>query len=118
MKSELPYSSLEGPGFERLCFHLLLAFGKRPRFFGKRGQAQWGIDLIVSDGERCEVFQCKNVAGYNELDLRGDLEKFEREWLGKRPDLIRPTKFTLCVPRTSKGAGQVGKSQDALLRAH
>jgi hypothetical protein len=29
---QLPYSSLKGPGFERLCFHLLLADGKRPSF--------------------------------------------------------------------------------------
>lgn len=99
----LPYSSLEGPGFERLCFHLLLAFGKRPRFFGVRGQAQYGIDLIVSDGEQCDVYQCKNVAGYNDANLQTDLEKFEREWLNKRPGLPRPEKFVLCVPEPLTG---------------
>lgn len=100
---DLPYSSLRGPGFERLCFHLLLAFGEKPRFFGESGQAQFGIDLIVSDGERCEVYQCKNVAGYNERDLERDLNKFEREWLDLQPDIIRPTRFILCVPERLTG---------------
>ena len=29
----LPYSDLKGPGFERLCFELLLSQGYEPRFF-------------------------------------------------------------------------------------
>jgi hypothetical protein len=94
---ELPYSALKGQGFERLCFHLLLSQGRKPRFFGESGNAQFGIDLIVSDGGSCEVYQCKNVAGYGARDLERDLEKFEREWLIGNPDLLRPTCFTLCV---------------------
>ena len=31
---DLPYHLLGGPGFERLCFHLLLAQGQQARFFG------------------------------------------------------------------------------------
>ena len=100
---DFPYSSLDGYEFERLCFHLLLVQGKKPRYFGERGQAQFGIDLIISDGGRCEVYQCKNVAGYDEKNLKRDLEKFEREWLLGRPDLILPKKFTLCVPERLQG---------------
>ena len=32
-----------------------------------------------------------------------DIEKFEREWLLGRPDLILPKKFTLCVPERLQG---------------
>jgi hypothetical protein len=84
---QLPFASLKGPGFERLCFHLLLAQGRSPRFFGESGSAQFGIDLIVSDGCSCEAFQCKNVVGYNAKNLRRDLQKFEREWLVDRPNI-------------------------------
>ncbi|MGD0762567.1 MAG: hypothetical protein ABR929_05130 [Roseiarcus sp.] len=110
---ELPYASLKGPGFERLCFHLLLADGKSPRFFGESGNAQFGIDLIDSDGDRCEVYQCKNVAGYNARKLESDLEKFEREWLVDHPDLIRPTRFTLCVPERLTGRDDWEKAKKA-----
>lgn len=61
---DLPYGSLGGPGFERLCYHLLLAQGRQPRFFGRPGDAQYGIDLVVSDGAHCSVYQCKNSPRY------------------------------------------------------
>src|ERR1051326_7891669 len=57
----LPYHELDGPGLERLCYELLLANGYEPRFFGRRGQPQYGVDLVAEKAGRIEVFQCKNT---------------------------------------------------------
>lgn len=93
---DLPYASIGGPGFERLCFHLLLSQGHKPRFFGRSGQAQYGIDLIVSDGDRSSVYQCKNKQVYTADDLRSDLDLFAKKWLVERPELVAPDRFILC----------------------
>jgi len=93
----LPYGRLGGPGFERLCFHLLLAEGQAPRFWGRSGQAQQGIDLILSDGAVTTVFQCKNHAHFGTEELQKALDKFETEWLSKRPHLGKPSTFILCT---------------------
>ena len=92
----LPYASIGGAGFERLCFHLLLSQGRKPRFFGRSGQAQYGIDLIVSDGEQSTVYQCKNKQVYTADDLRSDLNLFAENWLVGRPELLAPNRFILC----------------------
>ncbi len=94
---DLDYHALGGEGFERLCFQLLLADAQRPRFFGQRGQAQYGIDLIVADGRRCTVYQCKNVKAFDRSKLRDVLSLFAREWL-TRPQLPKPDRFVLCCP--------------------
>ena len=93
----LDYHGLEGPGLERLCFLLLLADGRNPRFFGKSGDAQYGIDLLVDDGRSSIVYQCKNLARYSRAMLKEALEKFADEWL-TRPHLRRPERFVLCCP--------------------
>jgi hypothetical protein len=59
---ELPYAKLLGPGFERLCYELLVAENFSPRFFGRSGQQDYGVDIIVETGEIRSVYQCKNVA--------------------------------------------------------
>src|SRR6185369_15056711 len=43
----LPYQELKGPGFERLCYELLVAEGHSPRFFGRSGEMDYGVDIIV-----------------------------------------------------------------------
>jgi hypothetical protein len=93
----LPYGRLGGAGFERLCFHLLLAEGEAPRFWGRSGQAQQGIDLILSDGAVTTVFQCKNYTHFDTSELQKALDKFETEWLNKRPHLGKPNTFILCT---------------------
>src|SRR5215212_6073003 len=57
----LPYHLLLGPGFERLCYELLVAEGHSPRFFGRSGQRDYGVDLVVERGSTRTVFQCKNL---------------------------------------------------------
>ena len=93
--SSLPYHELGGPGLERLCYLVLLEQGEVPRYFGKPGQEQYGIDLLVSHGGEYTVYQCKNVKSFPPSEMKKALELFEKEWLG-RPGLPRPTQFVLC----------------------
>ena len=95
----LPYEKLGGPGFERLCYLLLLTRGHSPLFFGSSGQAQRGIDLLVEeDGERV-VYQCKNVKNFSTPDAIAALKKFEVEWL-QPTHLPKPKRFVLCLTRS------------------
>ena len=95
----LPYEKLGGPGFERLCYLLLLTRGHSPVFFGTSGQAQRGIDLLVEeDGERV-VYQCKNQKNFSAPDMIAALQKFESEWL-HQSDLPKPRRFVLCLSRS------------------
>jgi hypothetical protein len=94
----LPYTKLGGPGLERLCFRLLLADRKVPRYFGDNGRAQFGIDLIVSDGRNCTVYQCKNHSAFELAEFQKLLTKFEEEWLIERPGLPKPTQFIIVWP--------------------
>jgi len=93
--SSLPYHELAGPGLERLCYLMLLEQGGIPRYFGKPGQKQYGIDLLVSHGGECTVYQCKNVKSFPLSEMKKALELFEKEWLG-RPELPTPKQFVLC----------------------
>ena len=94
----LPYAELNGPGLERLCFRLLLADRKVPRYFGDNGEAQYGIDLIISNGADCTVFQCKNHANFEIGEFESLLAKFEQEWLLARPELPKPVEFVVVWP--------------------
>lgn len=93
----LPYHQIGGAGLERLCYSLILAQGRIPRYFGNPGQEQYGIDLVVSDGAECVVYQCKNVNAFNHRNMAKALHLFEAKWLG-HPKLPSPTKFVLCCP--------------------
>lgn len=93
----LPYSLLDPTAFERLCFHLLLArTDGSVRFWGRRGQFQHGIDLLLSNGQVSTVYQCKHVAAFTAVDLRIALDKFQADWLC-RPELGHPERFVLCT---------------------
>jgi uncharacterized protein YoaH (UPF0181 family) len=95
----LPYNDLEGPGFERLCFELLISFGYEPRFFGRSGQLQYGIDLVAERDGKTEVYQCKNLSKVpSAKNLREYLDTFEREWLISN-DLPKPDRFVICCPQ-------------------
>ena len=93
----LPYQQLGGAGLERMCYSLILAQGDVPRYFGNPGQEQYGIDLVVSDGAECAVYQCKNVSAFTRRNMAEALRLFEEKWLG-HPKLPSPTKFVLCCP--------------------
>jgi hypothetical protein len=75
---------------------LLLDQGEQPRYWGRRGQAQQGIDLIFSNGCDSTVYQCKHHGRFTATELEIAVHKFEREWLS-RPELGRPQKFVLCT---------------------
>jgi len=94
----LPYHGLEGSGLERLCYQLLLSRGYEPRFFGRSGQPQYGIDLVAEKGDRTEVYQCKNLATRpSSMKLQSYLDTFERDWLCNA-HLPRPNRFVICCP--------------------
>src|ERR1041384_1654381 len=93
----LPYDKLGGPGLERLCFSLIAARGGVPRYFGDPGEKQDGIDLLVSNGAECSVYQCKNVNDFTHQTLAKVLRLFEETWLAHTPRRT-PNKFVLCCP--------------------
>ncbi|MGQ0571664.1 MAG: hypothetical protein ACT4P5_19345 [Armatimonadota bacterium] len=96
--ADLPYAKLLGPGFERLCYELLVAEGHSPRFFGRSGQRDYGVDIVVETGDTRTVYQCKNIAAAPAwTDVRDAVAKFESDWLGTA-DLPSPHCFVYCCP--------------------
>ena len=95
---DLPYPQLLGAGFERLCYELLVAEGHSPRFFGRSGQKDYGVDIIVEAGDTRTVYQCKNIAAAPAwTDVRDAVAKFESDWLGEA-GLPCPQRFVYCCP--------------------
>ncbi len=96
--ADLPYAKLMGAGFERLCYELLVAEGHSPRFFGRSGQPDYGVDIVVeTDGTRT-VYQCKNLTAMPSwTDVRDAVTKFEIDWLDKA-GLPHPDAFVYCCP--------------------
>lgn len=94
----LPYYNLGGPGLERLCFEILLAQQYQPRFFGRSGQRQYGIDLLAEKEGETLLLQSKNHATPPSAhNLEEYLQTFEREWLNEAK-LRKPDKFVICSP--------------------
>ena len=95
----LPYSLLCGAQFERLIYELLQSENQRPWFFGRSGQAQYGIDIVTQVSVKQDVYQCKN---YKEVpawsDVRDAVQKFESEWLNG-VSLPAPREFVYCCPQ-------------------
>ncbi|HEU4432974.1 MAG TPA: hypothetical protein VFR51_06225, partial [Pyrinomonadaceae bacterium] len=97
--ASLPYSELNGPGFERLIYELLLSENQRPWFFGCSGQAQYGIDIVTDISGEQYVYQCKNYAVVPSWpEVRAALTKFESEWLNDM-SLPAPREFVYCCPQ-------------------
>lgn len=104
-EESLSFSELSGEGFERLCYQLLLAEGQAPRFFGKSGSKDYGVDLVLMDGSNCVVYQCKKYTdpkSFPKSKMEEILNEFKSEWLA-RPYLPRPGKFVLCIPLSLRG---------------
>jgi hypothetical protein len=101
----LDYHALGGPGLERLCYLLLLADGHLPRFFGRSGQQQGGVDLLVFDGSRHLVYQCKNLKRWDRQELGSALAELAAGWLAGGPE-ARPEAFVICCPLDWRDARQ------------
>ncbi|HUS11437.1 MAG TPA: hypothetical protein VMZ30_13300, partial [Pyrinomonadaceae bacterium] len=96
--AKLPYGTLGGPGFERLVYELLQAGNKRPWFFGRTGQADYGVDIVTEATGRQTIYQCKNYAEAPSFsDVRKAVTKFESEWLSGM-NLPAPEAFVYCCP--------------------
>lgn len=94
----LPYGRLSGPGFERLCYKLLIAEGHSPRFFGRSGERDYGVDIVTEDDTQRRVYQCKNLQSAPTLtDVRKASLAFEADWLNEA-GLPRPDCFVYCCP--------------------
>jgi hypothetical protein len=94
--SALQYQYGNGPWFERLCFRLIIREGHAAQYFGRNGQAQFGIDFISTFGGKLWYWQCKNrCEGVTPADLRDSVAKLEREALVKQ-GLPAPDHFVVC----------------------
>ena len=105
---DLPYPQLKGPGFERLCYELLVAEGATPRFFGRSGQKDLEVDIIVDRPGPGTLYQCKNLSDPPSWgQVQRTLERFEEQWLGDA-GLPRPTAYVYCCPHPldDSSAGQ------------
>lgn len=83
----LPLGSLSWENFERLCFRLAHRGGdvEDARIYGKRGQAQEGIDLYVrrATGDYA-TWQCKRYQELTTTDIEEAVTKFlEGDWAGR-----------------------------------
>jgi uncharacterized protein YoaH (UPF0181 family) len=107
----LPFEKLLGPGFERLCYVLLISRGYSPLYFGNTGQKQWGIDLLVEENGDRVVYQCKNAEVFSTSDMIATLKKFESEWLQQK-NLPRPKKFVLCMSRDLQDVNDIQKWEE------
>ena len=95
----LPYSKLSGSEFERLIYELLHSENQRPWFFGRSGQADFGVDIVTEVSGKQNIYQCKNygVAPSWSMVLKA-IEKFESEWLNDM-SLPAPGEFVYCCPQ-------------------
>ena len=69
----LPYEKLDGLRFEKLCYEILCSEGLNPRYNGKSGQADYGVDIITEHQDDITVYQCKNIT---------DKKKYKRNCQG------------------------------------
>ena len=98
----LPYEQLGGEGFERLCYLILLNENKGciPHYFGRKGQADHGVDLTLQDKKGdYTLYQCKNWKYKDNLsvkEFRGFFDDFNNRWV-REQDLPKPGRFILCT---------------------
>jgi hypothetical protein len=104
-KPSLPYLDLGPRGLERLCFQLLVQQGAIPRFFGRPGQAQYGIDLVAETTGQRRVYQCKNLDHEPKIgEIREATEKFHATG-SERP---------ICPPLTNSSTAARSPSMTAM----
>ena len=96
----LPYEELDGLRFERLCYEILCSDGKNPRYNGKSGQQDYGVDIVTERQDTVTVYQCKNISDRQSLsetveDIRRAYSKVVERWVGEK-ELPNPTQFVYC----------------------
>ncbi|WP_338844649.1 hypothetical protein V8J88_13475 [Massilia sp. W12] len=96
----LHYAAGDGPWFERLCYRLILHEGHIAQYFGRNGQAQFGIDFVSTKGEQYWCWQSKNTAITPAL-LETWVQKFTDEALD-REKLPAPHCFVILCTGTIK----------------
>lgn len=96
--SELRFRFGDGPWLEQLCCRLAVRLGYAVHYFGRNGQAQFGIDLVGTRDGRLAYWQCKN---FEDKPVPGDL----KAWVSKILDeavsqqgLPMPYELILCCP--------------------
>jgi len=89
----LPLDKLSWEDFEKLCLRLARLNGEIEfcRLYGKRGQAQAGIDLYARNrlAEKYVVYQCKKVKNVSPAIIKSAVNKFlEGKWVGKTESFV------------------------------
>ena len=97
LSGSLPYEKLDGLQFERLCYEILCSEGKNPRYNGKSGQPDYGVDIINEDNDTRCVYQCKNIKDRQSItetagDINNAYSKVLNRWIGEQ-HLPPPTHF-------------------------
>jgi hypothetical protein len=95
--STLPYEELDGLRFERLCYEILCSDGKNPRYNGKSGQQDYGVDIVTEHQNKVTVYQCKNIKDRQSLketvnNIKSAYSKVVEHWVGEQK-LPNPTQF-------------------------
>ncbi|HHG3078923.1 TPA: hypothetical protein ACPVXB_004315 [Vibrio parahaemolyticus] len=85
---DLPFDQLTWDNFERLTLRYIESSGKLEHchMYGKRGQAQEGIDLFVRHGtdKLYTVYQCKRYKEYSVTNLKDAVTTFSKgAWVDK-----------------------------------
>ncbi len=93
----LPYEELDGLRFERLCYEILCSEGKNPRYNGKSGQPDYGVDIVTEHQNMMTVYQCKNIndkkgSGKTIQDIQNAYERMLHHWVGEQ-GLPKPNQF-------------------------
>ena len=93
----LPYEELSGLRFEKLCYEVLCSEGKNPRYNGKSGQLDYGVDIITEERDSICVYQCKNIkdrTSINETikDVKDAYNKVIERWINQQ-GLPKPLQF-------------------------
>ena len=88
LNDSLPYEELDGLRFERLCYEILCSDGKNPRYNGKSGQQDYGVDIVTEHQDTVTVYQCKNIKDRQSLkatasDIKGAYFEVVKRWVGE-----------------------------------
>ena len=100
--AKLAFKLGDGPWLEQLVCRLATREGHAVQYFGRNGQAQWGIDLVGTDGPSLSYWQCKNLESAPKPgDITGWVQKMIDEALTDQ-GLEPPRDLFLCCPNEIK----------------
>ena len=100
--AKLAFKLGDGPWLEQLVCRLATREGHAVQYFGRNGQAQWGIDLVGTRGPSLSYWQCKNLeAAPKPDDVTAWVQKLIDEALTEQ-GLEPPGDLFLCCPNEIK----------------